>query len=272
MENTYVISDVHGRYDLLKEMVDECMNLNKDTLILLGDYIDGDAKSNSYLTLQYIYQLTKKYKDHVIVLKGNHEEWFCHFVLQYSRVLKTYVTPKPSTIQDFMTPYDYNELIHSAKRKSKNYAEFVDYINEMKRYYLLEHHKELIEWLNKLPLYYETNDEVFVHAGINFVLEYEDLWKEISDENDFLMDFPATIHEQFPKMVISGHIGTSQVKQDAAFHDIYRYKNRIFIDSTVIESKRLNLLKIKNHQYYQIKKNNNEWETLPVLDYFKYEE
>jgi serine/threonine protein phosphatase 1 len=40
----------------------------------------------------------------------------------------------------------------------------------------------------------------------------------------------------------------------------------------VIESKRLNLLKIKNHQYYQIKKNNNEWETLPVLDYFKYEE
>ena len=148
----------------------------------------------------------------------------------------------------------------------------MDYINEMKRYYLLEHHKELIEWLNKLPLYYETNDEVFVHAGINFVLEYEDLWKEISDENDFLMDFPATIHEQFPKMVISGHIGTSQVKQDAAFHDIYRYKNRIFIDSTVIESKRLNLLKIKNHQYYQIKKNNNEWETLPVLDYFKYEE
>ena len=55
--------------------------------------------------------------------------------------LKTYVTPELSTIQDFMTPYDYNELIHSAKRKSKNYVEFVDHINEMKRYYLLEHHK-----------------------------------------------------------------------------------------------------------------------------------
>lgn len=51
MENTYVISDVHGRYDLLKEMVDECMNLNKDTIILLGDYIDGDAKSNSPIHL-----------------------------------------------------------------------------------------------------------------------------------------------------------------------------------------------------------------------------
>lgn len=32
---------------------------------------------------------------------------------------KKYVTPEPSTIQDFMTPYDYNELIHSAKRKVK---------------------------------------------------------------------------------------------------------------------------------------------------------
>ena len=270
MENTYVISDVHGRYDLLKEMVDECMNLNKDTLILLGDYIDGDEDSNSYQTLCYIYDLSKKYPNHVIVLKGNHEEWFCHFVLQYSRVLKTYVTPEPSTIQDFMTPYDYNELIHSAKRKSKNYVEFTDVIKEMKRDYLLTHHKELIEWLHQLPLYYETENEVFVHAGIDFVSEYEELWKEISNENDFLMDFPATIHEQFPKMVISGHIGTSQVKQDAAFHDIYRYKNRIFIDSTVLVTKRLNLLKIKDNQYYEVKKNNDHtWSEKLVIDFAK---
>lgn len=40
MKNTYVVSDIHGRGNLLKEMVDECMDLKEDRLILLGDYID----------------------------------------------------------------------------------------------------------------------------------------------------------------------------------------------------------------------------------------
>lgn len=59
MKNTYVVSDIHGRGDLLKEMVDECMDLKEDRLILLGDYIDGDEDSNSYQTLCYIYVFQK---------------------------------------------------------------------------------------------------------------------------------------------------------------------------------------------------------------------
>lgn len=270
MKNTYVVSDIHGRGDLLKEMVDECMDLKEDKLILLGDYIDGDEDSNSYKTLRYIYDLTKKYPNHVIVLKGNHEEWLAHFVFQYPRVLNTYVTPEISTIQDFMTSYDFINMTNEAKRKSKNYVEFTDVIKEMKRDYLLTHHQKLIEWLHQLPLYYETKNEVFVHAGIDFVSEYEELWKEISNENDFLMDFSATIHEAFPKIVVSGHISTGQVKHDPSFHDIYRYKNRIFIDSTVLVTKRLNLLKIKDNHYFEVKKNNDHtWSEKLVIDFAK---
>ncbi|MFR6100257.1 MAG: metallophosphoesterase [Longibaculum sp.] len=38
------MSDIHGRYDLLKNVVDEWVRFeNGDQLILVGDYIDGDV-------------------------------------------------------------------------------------------------------------------------------------------------------------------------------------------------------------------------------------
>ena len=44
----YAISDIHGRYDLLKDAVDTFIDLSKDQLILVGDYIDGDEHADSY--------------------------------------------------------------------------------------------------------------------------------------------------------------------------------------------------------------------------------
>ncbi len=74
----YAISDIHGRYDLLKDAVDTFIDLSKDQLILVGDYIDGDEHADSYKTLKYIYSLNQKYN--VIVLKGNHEEWLLNWL------------------------------------------------------------------------------------------------------------------------------------------------------------------------------------------------
>ena len=78
----YAISDIHGRYDLLKDAVDTFIDLSKDQLILVGDYIDGDEHADSYKTLKYIYSLNQKYN--VIVLKGNHEEWLLNWLFDYT--------------------------------------------------------------------------------------------------------------------------------------------------------------------------------------------
>ena len=261
----YVMSDIHGRVDLLREVVENCVHFDKeDQLILLGDYVDGDEYSNSYETLQYIYNLQKKYPRQVIVLKGNHDEWLSHFVFGYKRILSTYVTPDVYTIQDFMTPEEYNAINTEAKRGSHNILEYTDKVVELRKKYFLDHHLELMEWLRDLPLYYETDEEVFVHAGINIIDGCNEYWKEVSTEDDFLMQFSNYPTDNFYKIIISGHIGTSSVKQNPEFHDICRIKNHIYIDSTVQVSKKLNVLKIDNHQYYQINKVDHFWITTPL--------
>ena len=92
MAYIYAISDIHGRYDLLKNVVDEWVRFeNGDQLIFVGDYIDGDCHGNSCLTLQYIYQLQVAYPQQVIVLQGNHEEWLLSFLEDRETYLDTHI-------------------------------------------------------------------------------------------------------------------------------------------------------------------------------------
>ena len=62
----YAISDIHGRYDLLKDAVDTFIDLSKDQLILVGDYIDGDEHADSYKTLKYIYLSIPRTQSHTV--------------------------------------------------------------------------------------------------------------------------------------------------------------------------------------------------------------
>ena len=84
---------------------------------------------------------------------------------------------------------------------------------------ILEKDIELLNWLKELPMYYETEHEIFVHAGID-----GKYWKEAND-----------IH-------------------DSHFHGIYKEKNHIFIDPCVKKYKHLNVLKIENQNYYEVRK------------------
>ena len=100
MAYIYAISDIHGRYDLLKNVVDEWVRFeNGDQLILVGDYIDGDCHGNSCLTLQYIYQLQLAYPQQVIVLQGNHEEWLLSFLEDRETYLDTQIDMSFSTLE-----------------------------------------------------------------------------------------------------------------------------------------------------------------------------
>ena len=61
MASLYAISDIHGRYDLLKDIIDTHIHFEQnDRLVLLGDYVDGQYAKQSYQTLDYIYHLQQK--------------------------------------------------------------------------------------------------------------------------------------------------------------------------------------------------------------------
>ena len=49
---------------------------------------------------------------------------------------------------------------------------------------------ELIKWIRNLPFYYETEKQIFVHAGIDE--DAGDWWKVGTSEEVFVGKYPAT--------------------------------------------------------------------------------
>ena len=58
----------------------------------------------------------------------------------------------------------------------------------------------------------------------------------------------------FKKVIISGHTPTFKIVHNSHFHGIYKEKNHIFIDPCVKKYKHLNVLKIENQNYYEVRK------------------
>lgn len=60
-------------------------------------------------------------------------------------------------------------------------------------------------WMRRLPLFYETPQQVFVHAGVDE--EAGEWWKLGTEDYYFFSKFPATFGS-FVKDVVAGHVGT----------------------------------------------------------------
>ena len=66
----YLISDIHGDLKSFKKLL-ELIDLNNDTLIILGDVLDKGNKPMESLNLVRV--LMRDYPRHVELIKGNHE-------------------------------------------------------------------------------------------------------------------------------------------------------------------------------------------------------
>lgn len=71
MKRTFAIGDIHGALKALQQVVEQIQPTVTDTLIFLGDYVDG--WSDSAPTIDYLIQLREKYQ--CIFIRGNHDKW-----------------------------------------------------------------------------------------------------------------------------------------------------------------------------------------------------
>lgn len=123
---------------------------------------------------------------------------------------------------------------------------------------LKEQENHYIKWMKLLPRYFETEHQIFCHAGIDE--EADDMWKWGTEEHVFTEKYPAETG-YFYKDIIAGHIGTSVISGDPKFHDIfYDGKSHYYIDGTVIESNIIPILMIDTQQnkYYQVTRSGNK--------------
>ena len=213
-EILFAISDIHGNLGAMEKAVKQITPylVNGDSkLLMLGDYIDRG--NESYECLQLAYDLQQQFgKDKVIVLKGNHDEWFLDFLKGNGDEWLS-EDDDYRTTRTFLTKEQLGKLNEIYEREEK-----LSFMIENIR----GNHKKLISWMQQLPLFYETDSQIFVHAGVDEDIPEEEMeWCTIcTGEWTFLGKYPPT-KGKFFKDIIAGHVAAKKVAGDKYFEGIY---------------------------------------------------
>ncbi|MGV3465407.1 MAG: metallophosphoesterase family protein [Heyndrickxia sp.] len=230
-----VISDIHGCLNEFQELL-KLANFDpvKDQLILLGDYVDRGNYSKE--VVEFVKELVMT--NGVIALKGNHDQMFCDWLKEPIETLERYFRNGGlATIQSFLA------IDHKEEIEENTYRKWAEDIKE--------ENKELIDFLEELPYFYESDSFIFVHAGIN--PNHED-WKNTSD-HDFIWIRDPFLHVDHPfdQTIIHGHTPTYILQNDP---NIFYGNKKIGIDGACVYGHQLNCLEIKDGHYahYFVKK------------------
>ena len=174
----FAIGDIHGCYDKLRRLMERLpYDPERDTLVFLGDYIDRGSQSKEVIT--YLCQLKRETKKFFMLI-GNHE----YLMLEYHR------TGDPSLLP-FLRHQGIDATLNSFG--ANNPQSLQDML------FLSEEHLQLFHSL--LP-YLETEDYIFVHAGLEpgIPLEKQDISSLCETRPSFLSE-----GHDFGKLVIFGH-------------------------------------------------------------------
>lgn len=132
------IGDIHGCFETFKALIQEEIKLTKDDqLFLLGDYIDKGKRNKE--VLDHILQL-KQENYAVFPLMGNHE----YFVIR---------------------DWEYCQLSNN-NQQVKDLINSKDLLNELG---VVE--DKYMAFIYQLPYYYELDDFLLVHAGLDFEID-----------------------------------------------------------------------------------------------------
>jgi serine/threonine protein phosphatase 1 len=250
----YAMSDIHGNLELLQEALTN-VDLDSsadDRLVLLGDYIDDGEKSCE--VLYFIKDLQEKYDEQVVALLGNHEEAFLEWLADPKEIAYFFAEERDfMTTKTFLTSAELQD-VRSRLNATKDYLQMSAVVANI----INTNHKELIAWLRALPYYYETDRQIFVHAGIDE--NAGKLWKVGTHKHYFANKFPATTG-YFYKDIIAGHVATSTLAGDPNYHEVYWDGiSHYYIDGTAAVSGNIPVLKIDGWTYTSFRKVEGEWE------------
>ncbi len=203
MERTFAVGDIHGCLDkltCLMDMID--VDPKRDTLVFMGDYIDRGTQSKE--VVNYLLDLARRQR-RVIFLKGNHE-----------RMLQRYLSGTSM----------FHFLVNGGQATLDNYLKNQSHAEDS---LIPTTHRDFFD---NLRLYYETEQYIFVHAGLkpNVPLEEQSEWDMLWIRDEFIYsDF------DFGKRVIFGH---------TPFREPLILDNKIGIDTGAVYGNRLTCVEL----------------------------
>jgi len=150
MSKIFAVGDVHGRFDLLKKAFDAIGPLDADKrIVMLGDYVDRGAESAECIDFLIAAQASNTEAQELVCLMGNHERMMLDALINGSNY-------------GYMSSW----LMNGGIETLESYGAAIPggiVTSDPLRYIPTEH----VDWLNGLPLSYETDNLFFVHAGVN---------------------------------------------------------------------------------------------------------
>ncbi|WP_196896129.1 metallophosphoesterase family protein [Aureivirga marina] len=131
MKKTFVIGDIHGGLKALKQVLEKAPITKEDTLIFLGDYVDGWSESSE--VIQFLIDLEKK--QHCIFIEGNHDLWCKNWLKKAEKPLVWLMHGGEETIKSYRVNMNISLQEH------------LDFFNRMVKFYI------------------DDENRLFIHAG-----------------------------------------------------------------------------------------------------------
>lgn len=209
---TYVISDIHGQYDMFMELLDKIKLKETDTLYILGDILDRGP--HPIKTLRKIMEMPN-----VICMVGNHE-------LMALKCLKFLMKEITNISIEELDIEMLNNLVTWQYNGSKSTInEFSQLDPESKQ--------EVIDFINEFLVYEEVSinnkNYLLVHAGLGNYSPEKDIEDYSLHELVWTQaDYNVRYFED--TYVITGHTPTQTIADNSRPGYIYQRNNHIAID------------------------------------------
>jgi serine/threonine protein phosphatase 1 len=211
MQKIFAVGDIHGCYEKLRALMDKIpLNMEQDQLLFIGDYIDRGP--GSIEVLDYLIDLKKRLPG-TLFLKGNHEDM----------------------LQNYLDGNDrFTYLLNSGQQTLDAYLNKQDVSED---YPVPSAH---LEFLSELRLYYQTENYIFVHAGMRDKVPLESQL-----ENDLLWIRDEFIYSDyyFGKPVVFGH---------TPFKEPLVQTNKIGIDTGAVYGNRLTCVQLPEMKFFSV--------------------
>ena len=209
---TYVISDIHGQYDMFIELLDKIQFQNTDTLYILGDILDRGQ--HPIKTLMKLMEMPN-----VICIVGNHE----YMALECLEFLMKEITDM--SIEELDEKMLDNLVTWQYNGSKSTIDEFRQLDSEIRR--------DVIDFIMDFLIYEEIavngKNYLLVHAGLGNYLPDKDIEDYSIHE---LIWTRADYDVQYFKntYVVTGHTPTQMIEDNPHPGYIYRRNNHIAID------------------------------------------
>ncbi len=177
------VGDIHGQFDMLKELMGRIDPSDKDFFVFIGDYIDRGKKSHE--VVDYLINFKKEYKS--VFLRGNHEDMLLDLLgLDEEAIYGSY--------------YERN----GGEFTALSYGDAGSTVADLG--YLIP--QEHLEFIKDTKIFFETDHYYFAHGGVMPGVPFDEQKREVLIWIRYqFINYPTGLD----KIVVFGHTPQQKV-------------------------------------------------------------